>query len=167
MKNLKNRFQMRATALAVRGAIAALAVLPAAHAAEGEEAIRELTQPVSVVEVGAGYVNKDSAKFGEYTGLDKKGVYAIGNVELYGGDGPEGAFRWKVLGINLGLDSRSLTGEVGAQGRWRVSAGYDEIVRNFSDTYQTFWNGAGSPTFTLPSGYPAASTRFIASIAGL
>ncbi|MEP7068025.1 MAG: MtrB/PioB family decaheme-associated outer membrane protein [Usitatibacter sp.] len=159
MRSLKNRFPMRATVLAVRGAVAALAFVPAAYAAEGEDAIRELTQPTSVVEVGGLYVNRDSAKFGEYTGLDKKGGYAIGNVELYGGDGPEGAFRWKVLGINLGLDSRSLTGEAGAQGRWRVTAGYDEIVRNFSDTYQTFWNGAGSSTFTLPSGYPAASTR--------
>jgi MtrB/PioB family decaheme-associated outer membrane protein len=159
MRSLNERLPIRATVLAVRGAVAALALVPVVHAAEPDDAPGALPQRTSVVEVGGLYVNKDSAKFGEYTGLDKKGGYAIGNFELYGGDGPEGAFRWKVLGINLGLDSRSVLGEVGSQGRWRVTAGYDEIVRNFSDTYQTMWNGAGSTTLTLPSGYPAASTR--------
>ncbi|MGZ5039378.1 MAG: MtrB/PioB family decaheme-associated outer membrane protein [Usitatibacter sp.] len=159
MRNLHNRFPMRATAAAVRGALAALAFVPAVHAAEADDAVTELTRPKSVVEVGGLYVDESSAKFGEYTGLDKKGGYAIGNFELYGGDGPEGAFRWRVFGLNLGLDSRSILGEVGTQGRWRVTAGYDQIVRNFSDTYQTFWNGAGGTTFTLPPGYPAAATR--------
>lgn len=159
MTSQQDRSPMRATALAVKIALAALAFAPAARAAESADAAGELLQPTSSVEVGALHVNKDSAKFGEYSGLDKKGGYAIGNFELYGGDGPEGAFRWKVLGINLGLDSRSLAGEVGAQGRWRITAGYDEIVRNFSDTYQTLWRGAGSATLTLPAGYPAAASR--------
>jgi MtrB/PioB family decaheme-associated outer membrane protein len=158
MTSLKNRFAPRTIVLAVRGAIAALAFVPLAHAAEAGDA-DDLMQRTSSVEVGAMYLNKDSAKFGEYSGLDKKGAYAIGNLEMFGGDGPDGAFRWKVLGYNLGLDSRSLAAEVGTQGRWRITAGYDEIVRNFSDTYRTMWQGAGTTAFTLPPGYPAASTR--------
>lgn len=159
MASLQNRFTMRATVVAVRGALAVLAFVPAVRAADSDDAVRALTQPTSVVEVGAAYVDKDSAKFGEYSGLDKKGVYGIGNLELYGGNGPEGAFRWKLFGTDLGLDSRSLYGEVGTQGRWRVTGRYDEIVRNFSDTYRTMWDGAGSTTLTLPPGYPPAATR--------
>ena len=160
MTSPQERFPVRATVLAVRGALAvALAFVPAVHAADTDDAVAGLTQPTSSVEVGALYVNKESAKFGEYSGLDKKGGYAIGNFELFGGDGPEGAFRWKMFGSNLGLDSRSLFGEVGTQGRWRVTAGYDEIVRNFSDTYRTLWQGGGGTTLTLPTGYPAAATR--------
>ena len=159
MTSLQERFPMRSGMVAVRAALAALAFVPAAHAADSDDAVRELTEPASSVEVGGLYVNRDAAKFGEYNGLDKKRVYGIGDLELFGGDAPDGAFRWMVLGRNLGLDSRSLAGEVGTQGRWRITAGYDEIVRNFSDTYLTLWQGAGGTTLTLPPGYPAAGTR--------
>ena len=159
MRTSNNRFPMRACGVAVRAALAALAFVPAARAADADDALLDLTQRTSVVEVGGLYVNKDSQKFGEYTGLDKKGAYAIGNIDLSGGNGPDGAYRWRVYGINLGLDSRAILAEAGTQGRWRVTAGYDEIVRNFSDTYQTLWNGGGTSTLTLPTGYPAASTR--------
>jgi len=136
------------------------AALPvAAGAADSDTARVDLTTPVSQVEVGALSVNKDSAKFGEYNGLDKKGGYAIGNVELYGGGGDDSAFRWRLFGFDLGLDTRNVQGEVGEQGRWRVSAGYDEIPRHYSDQYLTLWNGAGSSTLTLPPGYPAAASR--------
>ena len=33
------------------------------------------------VEVGVGYVDDDSAKFGDYTGLDEEGAHAIVNAE--------------------------------------------------------------------------------------
>lgn len=159
MTSLQERFPMRCGMIAVRAALATLAFAPVAHAADSDDAVRALTEATSSVEVGVLNVNQDSAKFGEYSGLDKKRVYGIGELELLGGDGPDGAFRWNVLGRNLGLDSRSLAGEVGTQGRWRITAGYDEIVRNFSDTYLTLWNGAGGSAFTLPTGYPAAGTR--------
>jgi MtrB/PioB family decaheme-associated outer membrane protein len=159
MKRLQQRFPLRALALAVNGVLWALAIAPPSHAAEGDDAVKEQTQPTNLVEVGALTVSKASAKFGEYNGLYKNGGYPIGNVELFGGNGPEGAYRWKVLGSDLGLNTRSLYGEAGTQGQWRVMAGYDEITRKYSDDYKTLWNGAGSSTFTLPAGYPAASTR--------
>ena len=142
-----------------KGSLAALALVPAAVQAAETDPVRELTQPENQVEVGALYVNKDSAKFGEYNGLDKKGAYAIGNAQLFGGGGDDSAYRWRLYGFDLGLDSRSLQGEAGTQGRWRVTFGYDQIPRHYSDSYRTLWDGAGSSTLTLPSGYPAASTR--------
>lgn len=158
MKAPQGRFAVRTVVAAVHGALASLAFAPALAAAD-EADVAALTKPTSEVEVGGLYVNKDSAKFGEFSGLDQKGAYAIGNFRLFGGDGDAGTLRWNLFGTNLGLDSRSITGEVGNQGRWRVTGGYDEIVRNAYDTYQTFYNGAGGTSFTLPAGYPAASTR--------
>lgn len=70
MRNSQNGLLMRGCVLAVRGALAALVMVPCAYAAEPEnDDVRALTQPVSKVELGVGYVNHASAKFGEYNGL--------------------------------------------------------------------------------------------------
>jgi len=156
MNGKQERFARRALVLALQAALAA-AVPAAALAADGDEADPRVRE--SVVEVGALNVSKDSAKFGEYNGLDNKGVHAIGNFAIYGGDGDAGAFRWRLFGSNLGLDTRNVVGEIGTQGLWRFTASYDEIPHRISDSFLTLWNGAGSTTLTLPSGYPAASTR--------
>jgi len=158
MKSDQKRLVKRATSV-FGGAIAAMVFVPAAHAADDSNLIRELTQPTNLIEIGALYVDKSSAKFGEYNGLDKSGGYFIGNFRLYGATNPDSAFRWRVQGTDLGLDTRSVTGDVGEQGRYRITFGYDQIPRNYSDTYQTIWNGAGSTSLTLPAGYPAAASR--------
>jgi len=44
----------------------------AAEPASGEQAIRELTQPASELEVGVGDVTQGSYKFGEYNGLQRE-----------------------------------------------------------------------------------------------
>lgn len=159
MTSLKRRFAVRALVVAVHGALAALALTPAMAAAEDD--LYWLTHPTSVVEVGALYVSRDSAKFGEFNGLDQKGVYGIGNFGLFGGNGDSGSYRWKLVGNNLGLDTRSVRAEVGNQGRWRVTGGYDEIPHHnpWSDSYETIFDGAGSTSLTLPADYPPASAR--------
>lgn len=160
MASKTNCFVMRASVVAVRGALLSLVLTPALYAADSkDEAIRALTEPTSRVEAGAFYVDHSSAKFGEYNGLDSNGTYALGNFELYGGGGPESALRWRAFGTDLGTNARSLQGDVGEQGRWRFTAGFDQLPRHFSDDFLTLWNGAGSTALTLPPGYPAAATR--------
>src|SRR6266571_3777366 len=100
MTSLQKRLVMRSSVTAVCGA---------------------LTQPTNLIEIGALYVDESSAKFGEYNGLNKKGAYAIGNFQLYGSGGSDNVVRWRLLGTDLGLDTRTVTGEVGEQGRWRVT----------------------------------------------
>lgn len=156
MKSGQRRFAMRVLAVAVQGALASLALLPA-MAADGLGPVT--TVPNNSVEIGALYVDEDSQKFGEFNGLDKKGTYLNANLRASGGEGDASAYRWSLFGSSLGLDSRRVGGEVGVQGSWRVTGGYDEIVRNFSDTYRTLWVGGGGTSLTLPAGYPAASTR--------
>jgi len=157
MKSGKGRFNLKPAVVAVRCALVAMAIAPAAYAADkdGVDPVLALTQPASTVEVGVGYVNKDSAKFGEYNGLDKKGAYGILNLDVRGGayGSSDDATRWKVVGTDLGLDTRSLSGEYGEQGRYRIELGYDELRRNRSDSYQTPYMGAGGSLFTLPGNW--------------
>jgi MtrB/PioB family decaheme-associated outer membrane protein len=148
---------MRASASAVRAALVAMAFAPAAFAADNavDPAVAALTQPTNFVEAGVGYVTQDSFKFGQYNGLFDKGPYGIFNFDVrdqtpYDSDS---AVRWRVFGTNLGLDTRTIYGEAGQQGSFRVYGGFDELRSNYSDSYQTPFQGAGTNTLTLPSSW--------------
>ncbi len=155
MKTKNDSFAVRASVVAVQAALVAMAAMSAAQAADGDDAVRRLTQPTNVVEIGAGYVSQDSFKFGEYNGLNQKGIYGIFNFDLRGGGNYENGdpTRWRATGTDLGLDTREVTIEYGQQGRFRINFDYDELRRNRSDTYQTPYLGTGSDTLTLPSNW--------------
>ncbi len=157
MNTTQNRCVKRKnTILALSALFVGLSLVPviaqAEQRLEGDEAFDKLTKPVSKMEMGVGYVNKDSIA-GDYTGLDKEGAYAIANIDLRGGaayDSPSAA-RWRVKGDNLGLDSRRVDAEYGEQGKYRIKGTYDEITKLRSDTYQTPFQGVGTNNLTLPS----------------
>lgn len=153
MKMHQDSFALRASVMAVRGALITLAMLPAAYAADQTEA--ELTQRSSQVELGATYVDKGSYKFGEYNGLEKKGTTANIGFDLKGGGAYDSkdATRFRITGTDLGLETRDLSVEYGQQGKFRINFGYDELLRNRSDSYQTPYSGAGSNFLTLPSSW--------------
>jgi len=108
------------------------------------------------VELGLGYVSTDSYKFGEYTGLNKKGAYLIGDAQLRfrGAD----AYYWNVDASNLGLDSRSLAVEGGKQGTYKLILKYDELPHFISDSVTTPFLGTGTDSLTLPSTWVRAGT---------
>ena len=126
------------------------------------EALAELTRPQSTVEIGAGSISASSFAAGNYNGLDKKGGLVIGNIDLrssqysFANSGDDKT-RWRLTGTDLGLNSRSLAGEYGQQGKYRVTFGYDQIPRLISDSYQTPFIGAGSTNLTLPTGFVRAA----------
>jgi MtrB/PioB family decaheme-associated outer membrane protein len=166
MKTRNGKNEIRTLTLAVQAALLAMCAMPA-HAQD--EAAASLRAPARVVEVGGLYVNQDSAKFGEYTGLNQKGGYAIGNADVRGGSayGPgDGTTRWQIWGSDLGLTSRAAGANFADQGRWNIGLVYDELVHNTSDSYQTPYNGTmGGNSWTL-SGFllPAAgSTRALSA----
>src|SRR6476661_6920703 len=75
--------------------------------------------------LGVGYVSEDSAKFGEYTGLDQKGAYVVADGDARYRD-QEGL--WLDLSaVDLGLDSRFFGVEGGKQGRYAVHLNYKEL----------------------------------------
>lgn len=105
---------------------------------------------------GVGYVSHDSAKFGEYTGLNKKGAYLVLDAEgRY--RGPDATyFNGDVT--NLGLDSREIGLEGGRQGQYKLRLSYDELPHFISDTARTPFLGVGGSSLTLPPGFPAPTT---------
>ncbi len=152
--------------VAIKLALFGGAVLTApAHAAgqnpepgQDAEALAELTRPPSRVEIGGGNVSESSFAAGNYNGLDRKGFFPIGNVDLRGsqysyGNPDDDKTRWRIIGTNLGLSSRSLAGEYGRQGAYRFTLGYEETPRLRSDSFQTPFVGAGSANLTLPTGF--------------
>lgn len=142
-----------AAALSLLAGLTLGAAAGAADDTTANDTVKELTTPQSQIEVGAGGVSSGSYKFGEYNGLQDKGVFGVGNIDLRGGgayDSPD-TTRWRLTGRDLGLDTRSLNGEYGQQGRFRVTLGFDELRRNRSDSYMTPYLGSGTAVQTLPS----------------
>lgn len=139
-----------------------LAAVPAAlltapvHAADDvDPAVKELTCPRSTVDLGAGYVSQSSAKFGQYNGLAKEGAFALGDVDLRGGGSydSDSTLRWRLLGTDLGLDTRQGEFDIREQGLFKFNLGYDDIRDNISDTYQTPYQGIGSTQLALPGNW--------------
>lgn len=108
------------------------------------------------VEVGLGAVSDDSAKFGDYTGLERKGAYLVLGGELFYRN--DNGYYARVRGNELGLDSRQLAGETGREGLYSLRLGYGEIPRHYVDDAQSPYLGNGSGILTLPAGYPTAGT---------
>jgi len=160
MNTSKESFVISTLSLAVQGALAAMIVLPMTVFADDD--VTALTHPTNSVEIGTEYVPIDSAKFGEYNGLNKKGAYLIGNFSVRGGDaydafmGGSGINRWEITGTDLGTTSRALSANFSNQGKWSVGVGYDELQHNITDSYQTPFQGSlGSNNFGLPTTFGA------------
>jgi len=106
------------------------------------------------ISISPGYVTNDSYKFGEYTGLNKKGAYLRGDVDaLYRDD--EGYY-WDIKGRDLGLDSSYFDAKGGRQGKYKLELEVDQITRNFLDTGRTPYSGDSIQT--LPAGWVNAPT---------
>lgn len=166
-------FTVRMSVSAVRAALFAIAVLPAAYAAEApaqDSAVTELTSPTNSVELGAGYVSQDSFKFGQYNGLFSKGIYGNFNIDARGGGtyDSDSAMRWRILGTNLGLDDRTIYGEFGDQGTYRVWGLFDQLRSNYGtgDSFQTPFLGAGSNVLTLPKNWIKPSVPQVNATSG-
>lgn len=153
MRNL-TEMSFNHTLLAASIAAIGLTVPAAAWADEAANEIRRLTRPDSEIELGIGDVSKNSFNFGDYTGLNKRGAYAIANVSVVRRNDNDARYL-EIVGGNLGLDSRSLTIEGGEQGNFGLRFGYSELPKLHSDTYQTPYNGMGTSRLTAPAGWAA------------
>jgi MtrB/PioB family decaheme-associated outer membrane protein len=147
---------------AARGGFIAIVLMLAMLACDEVNTVAQTTPesqttPEKKVEVGVGGVSDSSFKFGEYNGLQNKGPFGIANFDLRGGAAYDSGstWRWRFTGTNLGLETRNLRAEFGKQGKFRFTFGYDELLKNRSDTYQTPYLGAGTNNLTLPSNWLA------------
>jgi MtrB/PioB family decaheme-associated outer membrane protein len=144
-----SEFADRTRVAVARVALAAALGACAAHA-------DAQTKPTSTLEIGPGAVGDGSYKAGEYNGLEKKGAFGIGNLDWRGGAAgynSDSTLRWRIKGTDLGLETRNASAQIGQQGKFRLTFGYDELRRNRSDTYQTPFSGTGSNVLTLPGSW--------------
>jgi MtrB/PioB family decaheme-associated outer membrane protein len=111
-----------------------------------EEAVALPPLYTNSFELGLIYPSENSFKFGEYNGLEDSEPHALGNLSILGNND---TLRWNILGTDLGLTSRSVSGSLSKPGSWDLSARYDGLQHNLSDSYRTPGNLDGNH-FTLP-----------------
>lgn len=137
-------------------ALAVLTALTALSARADDDEAAALKKPENTIEWGVLGVSQSSAKFGEYSGLNKSGAYGIGNLDVRGGSAYDenetgGTQRWSIRGSNLGLSSRDAQATISDQGSWNLNLQYDALQHNLTDSYQTPYSGGnGGNVFSLP-----------------
>jgi len=157
MKFHRNVTTLRVSAVAVHSALALMGAAQAQTQAPLDPALIELTQPKSSLEIGLGgtAAGRYSAKANEYSGLRSTHEYVIGHLDLRGGGryDSEDATRWSLSASDLGTQSPEIDLSYAVQGHFRLRLGFDQILRNASDSYQTPYQGAGTERFTLPANW--------------
>uniref|UniRef100_UPI002605EDEB MtrB/PioB family decaheme-associated outer membrane protein n=1 Tax=Oleiagrimonas sp. TaxID=2010330 RepID=UPI002605EDEB len=155
MKSYTDKLFLKSLSLAI------LMALPLAASAQSADDVANLIKPTNYLEFGLGYVQHDSAQFGQYNGLGSSGPYLIGNFGLTGGDAygqNSGTRVWSVTGTDLGTTSRSIDARIRDQGKWNLGLRFDQLRHNISDTYETPLQGSmGGNVFTMPSGFGVVS----------
>jgi MtrB/PioB family decaheme-associated outer membrane protein len=114
----------------------------------------------SWIELGAWVNSDDSYKFGDFTGLEEKGVSLLANFDISRrAVWDSGDVRWwRAQGQNLGLDSRFARGDFGYQGLFDVWFEYEEIPKYQTDSASTVFQGRGTDRLTLRPSWIASGT---------
>jgi MtrB/PioB family decaheme-associated outer membrane protein len=112
---------------------------------------------------GAGYVSDSSLKFGDYRGLDEKGLFPeLGGNAHYRNE--EGRY-YDLYVRNLGIESRQIEMRGGKQGRYEVRMSYQEVPKYRGYGTQTPFLNIGGIVRQLPPDWVyARSTREMSAL---
>ncbi|MFU8815534.1 MAG: MtrB/PioB family outer membrane beta-barrel protein, partial [Pseudomonadales bacterium] len=127
-----------------RGLLMALAAVALVPAAAGDIQ--------GQLELGLGYVDESSYRYGKYSGLRDEGPALLADFEFAARparDSDELAY-WRLAGQRLGLNSRRFEAELGRQGDQRLTLVYQQIPRNLFDDGGTPFFGTGTGRLDLP-----------------
>ena len=108
------------------------------------------------VSVGGAWASGDAADrafFGQYNGMRDQSAYGLLDFDYRRADSADGTRR--LVGSNLGLQTRELRFYWQKQGDWKFTADYGELLRRDPYTVNTGLTGAGSQTpqvMHLPAG---------------
>jgi MtrB/PioB family decaheme-associated outer membrane protein len=118
------------------------------------------------VSLGAGgvHLNRDTFKFGDLTGLDDTTGFAFGDTDLSYNHGP---YYVDIFGDDLGLQKRRIYIEGGSYGNFNIYAGYDQTPYLISNFNNSFLDGIGSNTLTLPTGFVTSGSTSGMTITGV
>ena len=125
---------------------------------------------VSSFEAGIGYQSSDAFYMGRYGGVTDRGPFALVKARVAGGDPwDEGSTFWNGAADVTGFDTLSVLVRGGVQGRWRVSAFFDDFTRAYTQTAMSPFNGIGTASLSLPATWVsgATSARFSTLLADL
>lgn len=112
------------------------------------------TSQETQVNIGAGIITNDSYKFGDYTGTNEDGAYAIADVDYLHRNSSGSSV--VIAADNLGLDSRKIEADLGIKGVANINIVYDELPKLHSDSARTPYRGDAIQT--LPSSWMDGST---------
>lgn len=113
----------------------------------------EKTGVSGTVDAGIASVSDRSAKFGEFTGLDRKGAQLTGGADVrYQGEG--GQYGSVLADGDVG----AVKAQLGREGLYALRLGYSTIPHHLSDDGLTPFQGVGGSTLTLPAGFRAGTT---------
>lgn len=128
-----------------------LPILAFAMAAQAEEGIH------GSVTVGAASVqlNNPSLEFGRFTGVTDDSVHIIGAADI---QSKNGSNYWRLTAEDVGLNNRRFNLNGGNSGSHKFSFGYEELGTLTSINSKTPFDGSGSNTLTLPSGFVKSAT---------
>ena len=108
------------------------------------------------VDMGLAAVSDASAKFGDFTGLQRSGAYVLlGGTLMHRS---EGGYFADLVATDLGLGTRSLSAQSGREGLYSLRLGYAEVPRHLSEDAATPFLGSGGTALSLPGGFPAGTT---------
>jgi MtrB/PioB family decaheme-associated outer membrane protein len=113
---------------------------------------------------GAGVaLSRDTFKFGEYTGIDDDGGFAVADADLrYFRD----SYYLDFTADNLGLENRKINLEAGIMDNISFFAEYDQTPHLLFSRNKTPFEGVGSQILTLPSNFSQQSTFSTSPLTG-
>ena len=105
--------------------------------------------------IGGGYLNKDSYKYGEWTGVVGKGGYAlfglnVGQLPAWESTDPH---YWDLKASNLGLASRAVSLQGGKLGKYKVEVSYQGIPHYEWQDAKTPYTQVGKDYLKLPANF--------------
>jgi len=113
---------------------------------------------------GAGVaLSRDTFKFGEYTGIDDDGGFAVADADLRYF---KGSHYLDFTADNLGLENRNINLEAGILDNISFFADYDQTPHQLFSRNKTPFEGVGSSLLTLPTSFTPQSTFSVSPITG-
>ena len=141
----------RRKAWGLRMALAASFVLPGlVWAADENDKLKQLIKPQSMMNIGAGYLFNDNARFGQYTGVRDQGAYGIFNLDFVKRDDETGTW-YRLMGRNLGFENRDIRLEHARQGNWGYFIEFSQTPRYEPFTVNTAVTGIGTTNLNVPT----------------
>jgi MtrB/PioB family decaheme-associated outer membrane protein len=119
-------------------------------AADENDKLKQLIKPQSTVNIGAGYLFNDNARFGQYTGLRDQGAYGIFNLDFVKRDEDTGTW-YRLMGRNLGFENRDIRLEHARQGNWGYFIEFSQTPHYEPFTVNTAVTGIGAANLNVPT----------------